>query len=93
MKRLMLLTVILYATSCSNPEDKATGNSDSTRFNSNENKVLNSRPGPTDPGSQSEAEKPDTSASPATSKENSNSSTQGTNRSYGAGQDTSKQKK
>lgn len=91
MKKLML-GMIFYAASCSNPEDRATGNPDSTTFNSDENKVLNSRPGPTDPNSQTDAEKPDTSASPATSIENTNSKTQGTNRSYGAGQDSSNKK-
>lgn len=92
MKRLILLTVLIYGVSCSNPEDRATGNPDSSTFNSDEEKVLNSRPGPTDPNSQTDVEKPDTSASPETSKENSKSSTQGTNRSYGTGRDSSKQK-
>ncbi len=92
MKRLMLLSLMIYAASCSNPEDRATGNPDSTRFNADEKKVLNSRPGPTDPNSQSDAEKPDTSNIPATSKQNSTSGTLGTNRSYGTGQDSSKQK-
>lgn len=90
MKRLILLVVLIYGVSCSNPEDRATGNPDSKKFNSDEKKVLNSRPGPTDPNSQSDVEKPDTSVSPATSKENSNSTTQGTNRSYGTGKDSSK---
>lgn len=92
MKRLMLLALLIYGVSCSNPEDRATGNPDSTSFNKDEKKVLNSRPGPTDPNSQSAVETPDTSASPATSKENANSTTKGTNRSYGAKRDTSKQK-
>ena len=93
MKKLLLLTLIMYGTSCSNPEDRATGNPDSTSFNQDNEKVLNSRPGPTDPNSQSGVEKPDTSASPGTSKENVNSPTQGTNRGYGAAKDSSKQKK
>lgn len=92
MKKLMLLALVLYNVSCSNPEDQATGNPDSSSFNTDEQKVLNSKPGPTDPNSQTDAEKPDTSASPATSKENANSGTKGTNRSYGAGKDSAKQK-
>ncbi len=92
MRKPMLLIVLIYIASCTNPEDRATGNPDSSNFNSDENKVLNSRPGPTDANSQSDAEKPDTSASPATSKENANSATQGTNRSYGTGKDSSKGK-
>lgn len=89
MKRLMLAGVMLYCASCSNPEDRATGNPDATRFNSDENKVLNSRPGPTDPNSQSDVERPDTSEIPAISDKNSNSKTEGTNRSYGTGKDSS----
>ena len=92
MKKLMLLALLIYGVSCSNPEDRATGNPDGSRFNADEEKVLNSRPGPTDPNSQTDVGNPDTSASPATSKENINSKTQGTNRSYGAGGDSSKQK-
>ena len=83
MKRTILLGLLIAAFSCRNPEDRATGNPDSTSFNSDENKVLNSRPGPTDPNSQSDAARPDTSDIPSTSKENSNSDTKGTNRSYG----------
>lgn len=89
----MLSALLIYGVSCSNPEDRATGNPDSTSFNSDDQKVLNSRPGPTDPNSQSDVEKLDTSASPATSKENAHSTTQGTNRSYGVDHDSSKQKK
>lgn len=92
MKKLMLLALLIYGVSCSNPEDRATGNPDGSRFNADDNKVTNSRPGPTDPNSQTDVEKPDTSSSPATSKENVNSATKGTNRSYGAGHDSSKQK-
>lgn len=91
MKKLTLLALLIYGVSCSNPEDRATGNPDSTSFNTDEEKVLNSRPGPTDPDSRTDVEKPDTSSSPATSKENANSDTKGTNRSYGAGSDSSKQ--
>ncbi len=93
MKKLMLLALLIYGVSCSNPEDRATGNPDSTSFNKDDQKVLNSRPGPTDPNSQTDVEKPDTSASPATSKGNTNSATKGTNRSYGVDHDSSKQKK
>ncbi len=92
MKKLILLSSLIYFVSCSNPEDRATGNPDSSSFNNDEEKVLNSRPGPTDPNSQTDVEKPDTSASPATSQQNTNSDTKGTNRSYGAGRDSSKQK-
>lgn len=81
----MLLALLIYGTSCSNPEDKATGNPDSTSFNNDNEKVLNSRPGPTDPNSQSNVEGPDTSAMPSTSKQNVKSSTQGTNRTYTPG--------
>ena len=91
MRKLMLMAILLYGVSCSNPEDRATGNADSTSFNSNENKVLNSRPGPTDPNSQTNGMRPDTSVSPSTSVQNSKSSTTGTNRGYRAGGgDTSK---
>ena len=86
----MLLGVLITAFSCNNPEDRATGNPDSTRFNSDENKVLNSRPGPTDPNSQSDVAKPDTSNIPSTSKENSHSDTKGTNRSYGTKGDSAR---
>jgi len=89
MKRLMMLALLIYGTSCSNPEDRATGNPDSKKFSNDENKVLNSRPGPTDPNSQSDVEKPDTSVIPATSDKNTNSKNLGTNRSYGTARDTS----
>lgn len=92
MKKLMLLALLIYGVSCSNPEDRATGNPDGSRFNADEEKVLNSRPGPTDPNSQTDVANPDTSASPATSKGNVNSAARGTNRSYGAGRDSSKRK-
>lgn len=90
MKRLMLLTLLIYGVSCSNPEDRATGNPDGERFNSDENKVTNSRPGPTDPNSQSDVEKPDTSNIPALSDTNARSKTLGTNRSYGTARDSTK---
>jgi len=87
MKKLILLALITYCTSCANPEDRATGNPDSTSFNNNEN-VLNSQPGVTDPGSQSAVEMSDSSSSPATIKGNTNSATNGTNRGYGGGRDS-----
>jgi hypothetical protein len=86
MKKLILLALVIYGISCSNPEDHATGNPDSSSFNTDEQKNLNTA---TDVGNPS-TERPDTSASPATSKENTNSSTKGTNRSYGTKQDSSK---
>lgn len=88
----MLLSLLIYAASCTNPEDRATGAPDSTNFNANDKKVLNSRPGPTDPNSQTDAEKPDTSTIPSTSKENSHSVTKGTNRSYGTTGDSARHK-
>jgi hypothetical protein len=89
MKKLMLLALLIYATSCSNPEDKATGDADSTSFNQSGNdKNLNTATD--DLGNQSQATNNDTSASPATSKENANSATEGTNRAYKAGGDSSK---
>lgn len=90
MKKLLLIAIVCYGTSCTNPEDRATGNKDSSRFNSNEKKVLNSRPGPTDPKSQSDGEKADTSGSPSTSSKNTHSATNGTNRGYKAGGDSAK---
>lgn len=81
MKKLMLFALLTYAVSCSNPEDKVTGNPDSTRFNqSGNNKNFNTA---TDrPGNQAILQNDDTSSSPATLKENANSKTEGTNRSY-----------
>ena len=77
MKKLILLALLVYGVSCSNPEDRATGNPDSSSFNTDEKKNLN-----TATDFKSNTDIPDTSASPATSKENTNSSTTGTNRSY-----------
>ena len=89
MKKLMLLALLVYATSCSNPEDKATGDPDSTSFNQSGNdKNLNTAGD--DPGNQSNANNNDTSSSPGTMKENANSDTKGTNRSYKAGGDSTK---
>ena len=90
MKKILLLALLVYCTSCSNPEDKATGDPDSTSFNQSGNdKNLNTTD---DPGNQSNLNNNDTSSSPATSSKNVNSSTQGTNRSYKAGGDSSRQK-
>ena len=75
----MLLGLLTYAVSCSNPEDRATGKPDKSSFNTDENKNLNTA---SDVKNQN-SERLDTSTSPATSQENSNSKTQGTNRSYG----------
>jgi len=83
MKKLLLLALLIYGTSCSNPEDQATGNADSSSFNTDEEKVLNSHPGPTDPNGQSDVAGPDTSSNPATIQQNSDSKTDGTNRAYG----------
>lgn len=84
----MLMALLMYGVSCSNPEDRATGNPDSSSFNTDEQKNLNTA---TD-FDQTSTDTPDTSASPATSKENTNSDTKGTNRSYGAQRDSGKQK-
>ena len=83
MKKFLVLALLIYAASCSNPEDKATGNPDSTSFNQSGNeKNLNTTD---DAGNQSHANNNDTSAAPSTSKQNVNSSTQGTNRTYTPG--------
>ncbi len=87
MKKLLFLALLIYGISCSNPEDRATGNPDSTSFNSDEQKTLN-----TAADLKSNTDVPDTSSSPATSQENINSKTTGTNRTYGAQGDSSKQK-
>jgi hypothetical protein len=89
MKKLIVLALLTYVTACTNPEDKATGDADSTPYNRTGNeKNLNTA---TDkPENQSHANKNDTSASPSTSKQHVNSSTEGTNRSYKAGGDSSK---
>jgi hypothetical protein len=81
MKKLMLMALLMYCTSCASPEDKATGDADSTNFNqSGNNKNLNTATD--EPGNQSHANNNDTSASPATSKQNSNSGKEGAHRSY-----------
>jgi hypothetical protein len=86
MKKLLLLALLIYGTSCSSPEDKATGNSDSTSFNHTGNEQnLNA---PHAPDNQSRTNNSDTSMNPS-SGTSENSSTQGTNRSYKAGGDSS----
>lgn len=87
MKKLLLIGLLFYGTSCTNPEDRATGDADSTTFNSNENEVLNTASDNNNPMSQM----PDSSVSPATSGKNASSSTNGTNRGYGTGRDSSRQ--
>ena len=84
MKKLILIAILFYGVSCSNPEDKATGDPDSTSFNnSGDEKVLNTASDINNPASAM----PDSSSAPATMKENANSNTSGTNRAYS---DTSK---
>lgn len=84
MRKLILPVLLISLFSCSNPEDRATGNPDGTRFNSDENKVLNSKPGANDPDGKSDVERPDTSTMTSSSSNGTNSKTSGTNRSYGA---------
>jgi hypothetical protein len=91
MKKLLLLALLIYGSSCSNPEDKATGNPDSIPYNKTGNETNLNTPAP-ELGNQSEISKNDTSSMPSTSAGNANSTTQGTNRSYSAGGDSSKQK-
>jgi hypothetical protein len=56
MKRLSIIFILFTAVACSNPEDKATGQTtiDSTA-GYNEDNTLNSSPGPTAPDSASKA--------------------------------------
>lgn len=91
MKKLIVMAILMYVTSCANPEDRATGDADSTTFNQsgNETNLNNSND---DPQGQASANMSDTSSSPSTSKQNVNSATEGTNRSYKAGGDSSKSK-
>ncbi len=81
MKRFMLLALLISAISCSNPEDQATGNPDSTSYNTSGNEKNLNTAGD-DMGNQSNINNNDTSASPSTSKGNSDSKTDGTNRGY-----------
>ncbi|GEO09612.1 hypothetical protein [Segetibacter aerophilus] len=91
MKKLIVLALLTYVTACTNPEDRATGDADSTSFNQSGNeKNLNTASD--DPENQSHANNNDTSAMPSTSKQNVNSPTEGTNRSYKAGGDSSNKK-
>lgn len=91
MKKMWLLAFLFFAISCANPEDRATGDPDSTSFNQsgNEKNLNNSND---DPNGLSQSMNNDTSSSPATMKENANNKTQGTNRSYKAGGDSAQQK-
>ena len=83
MKKFLLLALITYSFSCSNPEDRATGDADSTSFNANEQKSLN-----TATDFKNLDESADTSASPALDKKNAESETSGTNRPYTPGHDS-----
>ena len=91
MKKLLLIALLVYGSSCSNPEDQATGNPDSTSFNQSGNDKNMNTPAP-ELGSQSEVNNNDTSSSPSTSDKNANPSTEGTNRSYKAGGDSAQKK-
>lgn len=82
----MLFALLLYVTSCSNPEDKATGNPDSTSFNKGgTDKNLNT-PAP-ELGNQAEGASDSISAA---SKNKATSPAEETNRSYKAGGDSTK---
>jgi hypothetical protein len=83
MKKLMLVALLIYGVSCSNPEDQATGNPDSSSFNADENKEFNT---PAD--YQNLDGSADTSAAPALDKKNADSKTSGTNRPYTPGHDS-----
>lgn len=87
----MLLGLLMYAVSCTNPEDRATGNPDSTSFNQSgtdqnlntgASAIIDSQPSVTNS---------DTAATPSTS--NPNDKTDGSNRSYIPGSKDSSQKK
>jgi len=84
MKKLLMIGLLVYGVSCTNPEDRATGDADSTTFNSNTENRLNT-PATTDNPSTAT---PDSSLSPSTNIDNSNSSTNGTNRGYRSGRDS-----
>ena len=87
MKKVFVLFGLVCAFSCSNPEDQATGNPDSTIFN--ENEVNNTNSG-TQFNRATGSAALDSSAAPALEQENANSRTHGTNRPYGNGQDSGK---
>ena len=87
MKKLLSIALVLFVASCTNPEDRATGDADSTSFNSNTENNLNTQSNlDNGPGTM-----PDSSSIPSTNQENSNSATGGTNRAYGSGRDTGRQ--
>lgn len=87
MKKLMLLALVMYGVSCSNPEDNANGNHDSTRFNADPSKTLNTNPGPTSPDTASST-MADTSSYPGS--KSAASPKTGTNRAYGTKSDSTK---
>lgn len=45
MKKIFFLAVVLFAFSCTNPEDRATGDPNNENYNSEERKVLNTPEG------------------------------------------------
>jgi hypothetical protein len=79
MKKLMLLAIVMYGISCSDPEDRATGDPDSTMFNANDKNNTNSGTEFNNPQGSAMS---DTSAAPALDKKNTTSPTHGTNRAY-----------
>jgi hypothetical protein len=85
MKKFMLFALLTYMTACTNPEDRATGDADSSNFNNDEQKVLNS------PGERSTSADADSSVAPAVDVDNSKSKTSGTNRPYTPGGDSTRQ--
>ena len=84
MKKLLLIGLLIYGTSCTNPEDQATGNADSSTFNTNTENNLNTPASTDNPTTAT----PDSSLSPSTNIDNTNSSTNGTNRPYRSGRDS-----
>lgn len=82
MKKLIALFVLFSAFSCQNPEDNATGNADSSSYNKTGNEANFNTAGGNDIGNQSNVNNNDTSMSPATSKQNADTRTDGTNRAY-----------
>jgi hypothetical protein len=88
MKKFMVLALFMYLAACRSPEDKATGDPDSSNFNHQAKPNLNTA---TDFDKKS-TDSPDTSSAPASMKQNANSPTNGTNRGYGTGKDSGRQK-
>jgi hypothetical protein len=86
MKKLLMIGLLVYTASCTNPEDRATGDADSTTFNTNTENNLNTQASTDNPTTAT----PDSSLSPSTDIDNSNSSTNGTNRGYRSGRDSGK---